>query len=185
MLFIEKNPNVTNWSLENGYSHGININEYPRRVTGSGKGSGFDISLQMYTKEFDRNCKGVDKGFSVILTQPGDPLKMSNNAIRVPHGENCMITIKPKLTVTSVGLRNYAPSQRQCFYQTERQLRFFKVYTQSNCEEECLANYTKKECGCVNFAMPSMFISDYEISNGHIPWLNFHLTSIWNDSFVY
>lgn len=33
-------------------------------------------------------------------------------------------------------------------------LRFYKNYTQANCEMECLSNYTKNECGCVKFSMP-------------------------------
>lgn len=44
--------------------------------------------------------------------------------------------------------------RRQCFFNSERYLRFFKHYTQHNCELECLANYTMKTCGCVKFSMP-------------------------------
>ena len=31
----------------------------------------------------------------------------------------------------------------------------FQNYSQSNCEMECYTNFTKKECGCVKFSMPS------------------------------
>lgn len=58
------------------------------------------------------------------------------------------------MTTTSEGLRYYEPKQRKCFYQTERKLSFYKTYTRSNCERECLANLTKQMCGCVSFAMP-------------------------------
>lgn len=44
--------------------------------------------------------------------------------------------------------------RRQCYFQDERYLRYFKVYTQSNCELECLTNYTLHKCGCVKFYMP-------------------------------
>lgn len=43
---------------------------------------------------------------------------------------------------------------RQCYFNGERYLRFFQVYTQQNCELECLANYTMAKCGCVKFSMP-------------------------------
>lgn len=33
-------------------------------------------------------------------------------------------------------------------------MRFFKVYTQTNCELECLTNYTLAKCNCVAFSMP-------------------------------
>lgn len=45
-------------------------------------------------------------------------------------------------------------SSRQCYFEHERYLRYFKVYTQANCELECLTNYTMFKCNCVTFTMP-------------------------------
>lgn len=56
--------------------------------------------------------------------------------------------------------------RRQCFFNNERYLRFFKLYTQANCELECLTNHTLKECSCVKFSMPSKCFSlsiDYKL----------------------
>lgn len=58
------------------------------------------------------------------------------------------------MITTSDGLKHYLPNRRQCFFNKERFLRYFKVYTQQNCELECLANYTMQQCGCVKFSMP-------------------------------
>jgi acid-sensing ion channel, other len=33
----------------------------------------------------------------------------------------------------------------------EKKLKYFKVYTQINCEHECLANLTVESCGCAQF----------------------------------
>lgn len=44
--------------------------------------------------------------------------------------------------------------RRQCYFNGERYLRLFRMYTQHNCELECLANYTMAKCGCVKFSMP-------------------------------
>lgn len=49
---------------------------------------------------------------------------------------------------------NFPPESRNCYYEDERKLKFFKMYAQSHCEFECLANYTLKKCGCVRFSMP-------------------------------
>jgi Amiloride-sensitive sodium channel len=49
------------------------------------------------------------------------------------------ILITPKLTQTDDSLRSLSPSERQCYFEGERRLKFFKVYTQSNCEFECLS----------------------------------------------
>lgn len=57
--------------------------------------------------------------------------------------------------VTSSGLRDYyTPQVRGCYFRSERQLRFFKLYSQKKCEMECLSNFTRDECGCVQFYMP-------------------------------
>lgn len=84
----------------------------------------------------------------------------------VPLMEEAVITIRPKLTTTSQGLRKYDANHRKCFLESERQLRFYKIYTQNNCYEECVANYTAKECGCVKFSQPSKSIFDL--------WTDFH-----------
>lgn len=57
--------------------------------------------------------------------------------------------------LTLVEISIFLTFRRQCFFDTERQLRFFKIYTQRNCELECLANFTVKTCGCAKFSMPS------------------------------
>lgn len=49
----------------------------------------------------------------------------------------------------------HSPNRRQCYFDDERDLRYFKSYSQSNCQTECLANYTMARCGCVKFWMPS------------------------------
>lgn len=149
-------PNVKHWSLENGYENGSNKREYPIRIFNSGRRSSLYLSLAIPGYEYEHRCSGKDHGFKVILTQPGEVLKMSRNVFRVPLTEDNIISIEPKLITTSEGLRHYPPDERKCFYQSERSLRFFKMYTQSNCEEECLANFTKIKCGCVKFSMPSM-----------------------------
>lgn len=76
--------------------------------------------------------------------------------LRVPLLEQAEISVVPTLTYTSTELRGYTPSQRQCFFNSERRLFFFKFYAQHNCEAECLSNYTKIKCGCVKFSSPRM-----------------------------
>lgn len=53
---------------------------------------------------------------------------------------------------------------RQCYLENERYLKFFNIYSQQNCELECLANLTITECGCAKFSMPHQ--NDIPICNG-------------------
>lgn len=155
MMTVKTNPNVSRWSLENVYEPGFNTKEYPIRIIDSGRDAALEVDLMLDYQDFDHWCNGHDFGFKMILTPPGDALKMSENFLRVPISEDSRVTINPILTTTSESLRNYEPNQRQCFFQSERRLRFFQNYTQKNCEAECAANYTIWKCGCIKFSMPS------------------------------
>lgn len=174
MMFIKKNANISHWNVENGYGNSLNKNEYPLRIFDSGQGSGIDLRLTVFNTNFQYECKGFSQGFKLTLTTPGST-QQHTSVYRIPLSEVATISIKPKLITTSKGLRNYEPNQRKCFYQSEHRLHLFKIYTQANCEEECLANFTKAECGCVRFSTPSM---NFTFINGH----SFHLllcSCIW------
>lgn len=154
-MIVTKNSNISNWTLDNGYEENAPNQVYPLRLTGSGRNVALKLALMLYERDYDFYCQGFDQGFMLTLTVPGDTLKMSANPLRVPTSENTLISILPKITVTSNSLLNYSPNQRQCFYAFERRLRFFKMYTQNNCQAECLSNFTHNECKCVKFSMPS------------------------------
>lgn len=93
---------------------------------------------------------------------PGQSLKITRHFLRVPLFEEAEILIKPTLTYTSGDLRSYTPKQRQCFFNSDRRLRFYKIYSKNNCESECLANFTNQECGCVKFSQPSNYLNELE-----------------------
>lgn len=76
-----------------------------------------------------------------------------STVIDIESGKISNIEITPHLIV-SEGLENYKPNVRQCYYTTERHLKYYKIYTQNHCEWECLTNYTLTQCGCVPYHMP-------------------------------
>lgn len=141
--------------MENSYGKGSTENEYPIRTFQSGQKGALELALTGHKQERDFNCNANSQGFTIFLTVPGEVLESPNNLL-IDFSEDTSITIKPKVTTISKGLRSYKPMQRECLISSERQLRFFKTYTQHNCNMECLRNFTIKECGCVRFSMPSM-----------------------------
>lgn len=155
MLKVFDRQSITRWSLNNGYIGGTDDEEYPIRIFNSGH-RGLTVYLNMSKKDLEYLCHETGFGFTVIFSAPGDSLKLSRYSFRAPLAEDTRIAIKPKFTTTTNGLINYKPEDRYCFFDSERQLRFFRNYTQTNCDTECLANFTKIQCGCVKFAMPSM-----------------------------
>lgn len=152
---ITSRPNVSNWDLETGYDTTTKDDSYPIRVFSAQKHSALSFNLRSFEEDVEFVCRTLVPGYKLFLHTPGDILKATDVSIRIPFSEEIEISIKPKLTTTSDGLRKYLPKQRNCFFDSERQLHFFKFYSQSNCKAECLANYTLKICGCVKFNMPS------------------------------
>jgi hypothetical protein len=55
---------------------------------------------------------------------------------------------------TDEALRKFSPEIRKCFFEGEKQLKFFKTYSKAQCKWECMANKTLEKCGCVKFSMP-------------------------------
>lgn len=163
MMIVKNNPNVFQWSIETGYKVESNEDVYPFRAIDSGRKSGLDLILTISEQDIVNNCDTLNQGFTVALSVPGEELKQSQTFLRLPLLEHVRVSIKPKLITTSKGLFNYDPSQRQCFYDSEHQLRFYKNYSRSNCEMECLSIYTENKCGCVKMFMPSKLCSELKI----------------------
>lgn len=76
-------------------------------------------------------------------------------SFRLPLDQIVSVAIKPKMITVSEDLKHYKPEYRRCYFSNERNLTYFNSYSQQNCLEECLTNYTIQQCGCVPFYMPS------------------------------
>lgn len=98
-------------------------------------------------------CRGVEQGFKVMLHTPSEVPRLSNGFLAVNLGQYVQVRVKPKVVITEDTLRDYEPKRRTCYFNHERSLKFSKFYTKSNCELECLADFTLKQCGCVKFSM--------------------------------
>lgn len=168
MMNADDNPNVSQWSLEAGYEYESNGTEYPIRNLNVGTDTGLVLTFYFNDSDLELWCKDMVLGYRVILSVPGDELKMSEQQNLAPLDSDTQILLKPKMVTTSEGLQNYEPNQRKCFYSSERQLRFYRNYTQNNCEAECLANFTNIECGCVKFSMPSKQIGNISLFESHL-----------------
>ncbi|XP_059219966.1 pickpocket protein 28 [Stomoxys calcitrans] len=142
------------WSLEKGYPKYTPLKTYPARVVSANTRVSFDVYLLMATDFFDYTCSGATQGYKIALHTPDDVPLLSKRFVRVSPGKEVSIAIKPVMVTTSDGIASYPAAKRKCFLNQERYLRFFKVYSERNCEMECLTNYTLKDCGCVTFAMP-------------------------------
>lgn len=165
MKIVTKNPNIMHWDIEYGYQNKTNKNSYPMRIFNAKPGAALHVSLRRYKQDCLTLFNSVDSGFRIYLHMPGEMPIMSRHSFLVNPLENVKISITATLITSSDGLRSYNPIQRKCFFNADRQLRFFKFYTQNNCDAECLANFTQIHCGCVRFSMPSIKIDVKNIFN--------------------
>jgi acid-sensing ion channel, other len=141
------------WTLEDGYMKTTD-DLYP--WTGSKTNVAADIFV--YKSMTDFLCKGAFQGFKFYMHLPNEVPQISKHFILLPYNQHVRIFINPKMTVTDPDLRDLPIVKRQCYFSDERYLRFYRYYTQNNCEHECEANVTLKNCGCFVFYMPSEFI---------------------------
>lgn len=61
------------------------------------------------------------------------------------------VLISPDVLETDEDLRSFPISERKCYMEGERTLRFFKKYSVRNCEMECFSTFTYEKCRCVPF----------------------------------
>jgi acid-sensing ion channel, other len=153
-MIVDQRP--SDWNLEDGYKASASLDTIPRRALGSGTRFGLFVMLALQKFDYDYVCKGPVQGFKLLLHMPTEVPQVTKHFYRIPMEQEVIVVIKPKMMITSPELNDYPVYKRQCYFSHERQLRYFKDYTQNNCEIECLANFTMRKCGCMRFYMPRL-----------------------------
>lgn len=77
---------------------------------------------------------------------------------QVPLDNAVLAVIQPKALTTSEAVKTFKPKDRECYFSSEKPLKYFKLYNPENCKFECLTNYSLIACGCVHFYMPSKYV---------------------------
>lgn len=128
----------SNWTIY-GYDADAKAETYPIRVLGSGVKSGVFITLKMRKKDIDYACKGGTNGFRLVLHTPDQMPQPGAHYYLIPFNTLTIMSVHPRVMSTSDEMRRYLPIKRQCFFDNERKLKYFKTYTQANCQLEHLA----------------------------------------------
>lgn len=145
---------TSKWNPATGYDEN-DSQLYPYRAFGTGKRESLAVYLETRKPDLDYMCGGSLDGFRVTFNQPNEWPQVWKRYFQMSVGKAGMFLITPNYISTSPNLRDFDPNVRQCYFDGQRALHFFKYYTKHNCELECLANYTLSECECVRFSMPS------------------------------
>lgn len=127
---------------------------YPHRVHSTGLQFSLRVALKVNSRDIDHLCGGPMQGFKILFHAPYQNLNAAKRSFHLSPGQASYYKIVPNLIWTTRGAQKHSPDIRRCYLNSERRLRFFKFYSQRNCEVECLSNYTLAQCGCVLFSVP-------------------------------
>lgn len=142
------------WNPEDGYKGTADKQLIPRRAFNSNSREGFAMRLFQKSDVSDTGCPLMTERLKVVVHSPAEFPRSGQNFITVPLNEELLIKVKPVVMTTAPALAKYPIETRQCYFNSDRSLKFFKYYSQSNCEYECLTNFTLLACNCVRVTMP-------------------------------
>lgn len=139
------------WSLDNGYAKLHNSDAVPVKAE-KGKFLGFNP----YLKENDSTnvCTQIGNVYSFYFHLPNEIMLPVHQEVYVEFRKKKDMILTAKSYTADEGMRKFSPISRGCYFEGEKQLKFFKTYTKALCEFECMTNYTLNVCGCVKFSMP-------------------------------
>jgi amiloride-sensitive sodium channel len=85
------------------------------------------------------------------------------------YGQDLDIIITPEVIQTDPDLRSFDYRRRNCYFDGERQLTMFRVYSRRNCEQECYSSYLLADIStkCIGFYQmrnDSNLVCDYKIT---------------------
>lgn len=75
------------------------------------------------------------------------------------HFQYTTLQIDLELVLIGEDLKSISSERRNCFFDHEKRLDFFKVYTKENCEHEHQSRKYFEKCGCVPFYLISKFFT--------------------------
>lgn len=114
------------------------------------------IGLEIYRQGLDiesNNSYQPLHGWRMIIHNTNEfPFRTGQHLLH-KKDEGLFILYTPTLTAIDNALKKWQPEQRNCFMENEKSLKYFRIYTQSNCEHECLSDAMLQLCGCVSFYM--------------------------------
>lgn len=155
----------SNWTLARGYDNPEKPNLYPVQMSYSSTNT-FNAILIQNKENIDDQCRPFRRGFEIYFHMPNEILTPFAQSINLNNvNKNNQIQFKAYSFKMSPDMKTYSVENRQCYFNGERNLQFFKTYTENNCQIECMANQTLEKCGCAKYHMPRG--KDTRVCNGN------------------
>jgi amiloride-sensitive sodium channel len=143
-----------NWTLEDGYKTSSD-EIMPFRAS---RQNDFTSNLYVNVSKTEHGilnyCLNIGFGYKIFFHMPNEIPSIFNEQFLLPLHYAKKFTIAAKSFKTSKDLQKFKPVVRGCYFDGEKKLKYFKTYTKSHCDYECMTNITLDLCGCVKFSMP-------------------------------
>ncbi|XP_044759468.1 pickpocket protein 28-like isoform X2 [Coccinella septempunctata] len=153
--FGGRSEKKANWDPDWGYPNFVSDDDYPRRTFLNGAKNAFVAVFLTRKDQIDYACRDFSlQGMRVSFNIPTRIPRPSQVFFSVGLNSLTTAAVNPFLTSVRETIKNYEAHERNCFFSNERKLKYFKIYSQGNCNLECLTNYTIHYCGCVHYYMP-------------------------------
>ncbi|XP_035711213.1 pickpocket protein 28 [Folsomia candida] len=128
--------------------------KYPYRQSRPGKTTGLSVLLD--PDEEGYFCTNTDSvGFMALAHLPFDFPNVADKGVPIKPNTETYLKIEPDIVTAGSEIQGFPLEKRNCYFGHEYSLKYFKYYTVSNCENECIANLTYNECECIRYYMPS------------------------------
>ncbi|KAG5673241.1 hypothetical protein PVAND_003304 [Polypedilum vanderplanki] len=107
------------------------------------------FQFRMKEQQFNDSKMKQCRFKSIVIHKPETLLRLLTidyDEIKIDHSMNIEIT--PKIIKTDMSLEKIDPFLRDCYFENEKKLKYFKTYTQHYCEMECLLLFHEKKHDC-------------------------------------
>ncbi|XP_048482173.1 pickpocket protein 28 isoform X4 [Plutella xylostella] len=144
---------AVDWTPEGGYPPDSPESGFPWRPLGTGTHHGLTLVLDTNIDEY--YCGSTSSpGFKILLHNPTETPKIAAYGDIYGPGAEARVAVTPRILDAQPQLQAIDRAQRLCVFSSERNLTFYRTYTQRNCEMECEAETMLNTCQCVQYFMP-------------------------------
>nr|XP_036227726.1 pickpocket protein 28-like [Bactrocera oleae] len=144
------------WNSETGYADNMPLYYYPRTAVGAGVTLGFTFVLNANLSEYI--CSSTfSTGLKVITHNPIDTPHVKETGLSVQPGYQHRFRLNIDSSKALPSTRSITPQRRQCLFNNELELLYFRYYTRRNCEMECDSKYFLRRCQCIPYHMPLIY----------------------------
>jgi acid-sensing ion channel, other len=138
------------------YDENVNTSKYPLKAS-SAENEGLEITFK---KEFFLRSKlqpCIENAWNIHL-----PFEYSEREkqFNIFYGKSIEILITPQIIRSDSDLRKLKPEARQCYFEDERKLKYFTIYSKKLCENECKSFVLSANCNCTSYYLPRDDLTD-------------------------